>query len=371
MALRIVFAVAACWLALTSVRYAFDQFHHLRDLDRYYRAQGFEPFTGEGFDGVSQYLRQHRPRAHCSCPTPSIVPAVLESGWPLALTLFSLGVLVLDLRDPRRWVYLGLIQSLVYWDYVQVLWRSTSLRVGRGFFQPVDIREWDDWMRVPALAQHTFLNWSWPWLLILFLIPAAAPKRTLWLVCLPLAGFAAVRSVLAVAWSESYRPFVGLYRAIADHPTEWFAAALLVVPFAFRGRARWLAMAFAGVTLAILLGTPDPPALAGLVVGVLKPVFAVPWQWREPVALLPVALCGFWIAAWLAGWRKRELLAAIPLLILAAAASVDWLAAQWSASAVHPWPVFESLRLMGLPFGMLATLAVFGSVPLQEANGSH
>lgn len=299
MILRILFGLAVCWLVLTSVRYAVDEFHHLRDLDRSYRADGLEPFTGEGFEGVSQYLRRNRPRAHCSCPVPELPVAVFAAGWPLALMLFSLAVLALDLRDPRRWLYLGLVQPLVHWNYVQVLWRSTSLPVGRGFFQPVDIREWEDWMRIPALAQHTFLNWSWPGLLILFLIPAVAPKRPLWLVCLPLAVFAAVRTVLALAWSESYKPFVGLYRAVADHPTEWFAAALLSVPFVFHGWARWLAMAFSCFTLAILLVTPEPPAMAGVAADVLKPVFTVPWQWREPVTVLPVALCGIWMAVWL------------------------------------------------------------------------
>lgn len=361
MPLRIVFGVVACWLAVTSVRYAFDQFHHLRDLDRFYRAKGLEPFTGEGFEGVSEYLRQNRPRAHCSCPTPPVFTALSFSLWPVAITLFSLAVLTLDLRDSRRWIYLGLVQALVYWDYVQVLWRSTSLPVGRGFFQPVDIREWDDWMRIPALVQHTFLNWSWPWLLILFLIPSAAPKRTLWIVCLPLAGFAAVRAILAVAWSEWYRPFVALYGAVADHPTELFAAALLGVAFVFQGRGRWVAMAFACVTLAILLGTPDPPALAGI-----APKFTVRWQWREPVTVLPVALCGFWWAGWLAGWRKRELLAVTPVLVLASVASVDWLLAQRDSSN-QDWFVFESLHLMGWPYYLGATLAVLGGVPAPSA----
>lgn len=64
------------------------------------------------------------------------------------------------------------------------------------------------------------------------------------------------------------------------------------------------------------------------------------------------------------------MLAVTPVLLLPGVAATDWLQAQWNAPN-DGWPVFESLRLMGGPFYLLATLAVLGSVPLPEANRSH
>lgn len=101
---------------------------------------------------------------------------------------------------------------------------------------------WEDWSRVPVVAGRAFLQYAWP----AFLLAGAGTVRPLgWLGWSVVAGFltmAGVQAGLAVAWSEDYRPWVGIYEALAAYETELVLLGMAGVALWVSTVDRWLGM---------------------------------------------------------------------------------------------------------------------------------
>jgi hypothetical protein len=250
------FGCLGIWLIAVSARFGADQWSHWIELNRHYHYYGMDPFSNviqrnppptktvafvnaAPFVGASQFaiarrkggtlvladrtvLPAWRGNAQCTCGVPPIWLATIAAAVPTILVLIGLAAVAMKRSDLRRWIYLALLLSLS--TLSPMLWetRLDGLQLYERFFNPADVRDWDDAMRIPTLVQQTFFAWSWPAWGILFF----ARRRWSRFVAIPFLSFAILRTVLAVAWSEYYPPFVPLYRMVLENQFEFILLAL-------------------------------------------------------------------------------------------------------------------------------------------------
>ncbi len=216
------------------------------------------------FDGLSVYLTQlwdHRHFSlslryggsppfeaqylfgHCTCSVSTVWELVQVLVLP-PFTCILLAFVVLWRRP----------DSMLLWALATLLLSLSQIElfpVGIGFRWMTDTMTWPDSFRIPATAYRAFLQNIWPAALLVFAAHLFSRGPTVRRVsvgtAVPLLGVALLHTVLAIAWSENYRPFVPLYRWLDDHNTE-----LITIGLGFVVLLSLLLNWMSGVTVAVL-----------------------------------------------------------------------------------------------------------------------
>ena len=175
--------------------------------------------------------------ANCTCGSLSgsqviwycIVPSAISISAGLLVAAFS------RLRSALPWLLLAMAVSLSMivivpdWSYA--------------WTQVADPREWRDWFRVPAVAYQAFFTASWPAWLVLFAVysfRSGSPASTAWWAVSPTLVMAALKTLVAVGSSESFRSVAALHRVLESTATATSVVlffCLALTPWTF-GR-RW------------------------------------------------------------------------------------------------------------------------------------
>ena len=162
---------------------------------------------------------------HCTCSTNSrweltqlfLIP-------PLFCVLLSFGA---SLRKPGKPVIWALAALLLALSQLDVLPHGT------GFQLEMDTMAWADWFRIPATAYRAFVGCLWAPALLMFMSRLIATERVVRRCSNSLAvlllSWSLLQSIMAVAWSEYYFPFVPVHHWLAQHSFELTAGTLLMV----------------------------------------------------------------------------------------------------------------------------------------------
>lgn len=150
---------------------------------------------------------------HCTCGTDTL--------WRL-IQLFFLPPLFcvliaffLALRRPGALHVLGLSALLLSMSQLDVFWHGGS------FQWTANTMAWTDWFRIPATFYRALVQNIWPAALVVtasYLFPVT-PVAQRWSrrIAMVLVAYCLMQSVLALAWSEYYLPFVPLYDWLQQH----------------------------------------------------------------------------------------------------------------------------------------------------------
>lgn len=234
---------------------------------------------GAPFQGMASYLRRYwraRPQGEeftmtfrgpaggewtwANRPIPCTTCGYLGELWLVSicgiLPFFCLGAAwLVAAQQPRSqlaWAYAGLMLSLSQIS----LWLGVSER-----FELVGSpMGWEEWYRIPVLATQTFLQSAWP----AFLLLGAGVFRPLgWLGRALVAAFllmAGIEARLAVAWSEDFRPWAGVYAALTECGTELALLGMAGIAAWIWTADRWLGVLAGLITVAagvILFSAPE------------------------------------------------------------------------------------------------------------------
>ncbi len=192
--------------------------------------------NAEGKEATFAY--HGRPR---TCGSPSRAWAISVWALPPFFCLFTACFAVLQYpRSSLAWAFGGALLSLsqvsLWPDYAALLELVGS---------PMGLA---DEAHLPVVAGRAFLQSAWP----AFLLAGAGTIRPLgwlgWGLVVGFLGMAGVEAGLAVAWSEDYRPWVGLYEVLAARGTELALVGMGGVALWVWTVDRWL-----GVVAGVLL----------------------------------------------------------------------------------------------------------------------
>jgi hypothetical protein len=153
------------------------------------------------------------PRKHCTCGIPSRIWAIsIWAAPPFFCILTAWFGVMRHPRSPLAWAFAGTLLSLSQislWPELGPLFDLIGSPMG-----------WPDGARVPVVAGRAFLQSAWP----AFVLAGAGTIRPLgclgWGLMVGFLGMAGMEAGLAVAWSEDYRPWVGLHEVLAARGTE-------------------------------------------------------------------------------------------------------------------------------------------------------
>lgn len=320
-------------------------------------------------------------RPHCTCGTPTLGESYLASFSPLVIILFGLILLACGVSDSRRWIFLALLLCLSEYMPIQRFTNFDWQAVYSGFFTLADVREWNDAMRIPALLQKTFFSWSWPAWLILFL----GPRRSLVSTATALAFFAyaMLQTVLAVAWSEYYVPFVAVARWLETWQLWITIAGFSLVACWFWTVRHWAGI-LAGVAALVasnaLAWQSQAPTYAGLEPRFLdrpvslKPNFEVPWRWQEPRAITPVFAWACSILLLFTEKPGRKRFAVSMFASLAGLIALDWIYSAAGRQGYSPG-VLDGHQWYILYLGVLVVAlplaAIFPLNPVSNPEGQN
>jgi len=315
-----ILALLACFLGVFQIRLSLDTIHTERNLDyfvpftlqqfsdRINDRDGFQsfdyenPFSRQGetkgmwrgdqlvsvngrpFDGMSVYLtelkRRQTNRSYplvvlvrsgtspardphirvpaCTCGAPTLFQSVVA--WlvpPVFCELLGLTVAFWRPRAALAWAFLVLMLSLAQLQ----LWPFDSYV---GFWQTANPMAWDDWFRVPAVAYLAFVRAIWPAALLAAVAFLRKPNDNARKCSLGLSAvfiaYPVLQSVLAVAWSEYFRPLASLFRFQEHYQTEFLIVVMVAMALIAWFTSRILGGTLIGALLLVLLGLYSRPS---------------------------------------------------------------------------------------------------------------
>ena len=181
---------------------------------------------------------------HCTCGAPTTTEATTVWLIPpvFCATLGFLGALRRP-RSPLAWAFLALMLSLSQLR----LWPEWV----SGFQWTATPMAWDDASRVPSIFYRTLVFHWWPAALLMggahFLAHRPRLRYWTWIVAGTFAGYALLRAMLEVAWSEYYRPFAAL-----NHLLEYTSTERTVFAFAAIALLAWCWNRHAGGAIGVV-----------------------------------------------------------------------------------------------------------------------
>lgn len=217
--------------------------------------QGVEPLVLGVRDGNGTLRTLQIYRPHCTCGAPALWEAItVYAIAPMFCVLLGFALVWRSPNSIRSWMMLALLLAL------SQLTLFPTLQPG---FQLIsNDMTWTGWFRVPAVGYQALAQSIWPAALLgLMAASWRVSAASIGLFGI-FAGFAVVRAILAVAWSEQYRTLAWLHNRIDPNQTElivlaFAATALLAYTWWTRLGLAWTVVA-TGVMIALYW---DPPGV--------------------------------------------------------------------------------------------------------------
>ena len=188
-----------------------------------FRDASYRPFTVTVRSDGSRIHRVVVSFPHCTCGVPTMFEAAAIWIVPPAFCVL-LGFTMVTLRPSAMgsWAFLLAMLSL---SQLQ-LWPEWHT----GFQQTITPMQWADWLRVPGVGYQGFVRCAWPAAFVIFWAHVfrarCGVRRAAFLVAISFLGFAALKAMLQIAWSENFRGFVSLYRQLESQRSELIVAGL-------------------------------------------------------------------------------------------------------------------------------------------------
>lgn len=211
--------------------------HAFRGLSVYVRTLVYDPsvWHASGWHGFNVMARLADSTVHrvdfgfpqCTCGIPSLADAV--SVWfvpPIFCVLLGFATALWRPRAVLAWGFLGALLALSqvqFWDDLSPgFWSVTSTPMA-----------WGSWFRWFGVGYRALVQAAWPAALLIASIHFYPHRRLAVRFAVGSSAlvltYAMLRVLLQLAWSEDYRPFVGLYRFLDSYETEFVALAFVAV----------------------------------------------------------------------------------------------------------------------------------------------
>jgi hypothetical protein len=158
------------------------------------------------------------------------------------------------------------------------------------------------WFRIPAVGYQAFAQSLWPAAFLGFMACAGRFSRPAAWAAAGFLAFAAMRGVLAIAWSEHYRELAPLYHLLDRNQTALIVAAFVLVAalgytWSVRLGALW-SLAAVCVAVVLLLDSQPSPSVSGHVLPILASAAEPSFSFSPRFAILIGA--SFMVAAFVA-----------------------------------------------------------------------
>jgi hypothetical protein len=163
---------------------------------------------------------------NCTCGIPTLPQAF--SVWlvpPLFCEILGLAVVFLRPRAILAWGFLGAMLSLSqvqFWPDFYPGFQLTSTPM-----------TWDGYPRVFAVGYRALVQSSWPAALLIastyFYRIRRRPLRAAIGIAAAILLYASAQAALQIAWSEDFRPWVGVYRLLTEYRTGFIVSVVVAV----------------------------------------------------------------------------------------------------------------------------------------------
>jgi hypothetical protein len=256
----------------------------------------YTPFTLTVRSGNSVFRQIAVSFPHCTCGVPTEFEAA--SVWLIPpMFCLALGFFIAFLRPtaPLAWAFLVLMLSVTQLQF----WPDEYT----GFQQTVTPMLWaNPALRVLGVGYRALMQHAWPAALIFasayFYRDRFRPYRLAQAISASFLAFASLRTALAIAWSENYRPWEPVYRVLGDHQT-----AVVIVSFAAVTVLAWFVDKKLGAPIAVvafvsagLFYTPAAPITNGYWQGYSDNTFryeaTVPGVYNTPEVIIAIFVVG-------------------------------------------------------------------------------